>query len=244
MSGHNKWSQIKHRKAAKDIKRSKMFTKVIKEITVAVKLGGEIVNNNFRLRSALEWAKAESMPADNVTQAIKKASKKLDTSLLEQITYEGYAPGKIAIIVECLTDNKNRTVANLRCIFAKGGGQLANMNSVHHLFSKVALLKINKSVIDEEKLLDIVLDAGANDINSDEDFFYVIADSHQLSSLHQKLTSFSIAIVRSEIIMLPNHKITPANEEEADKAINLLQVLKDDDDVQKVFTNLKFDGAW
>src|SRR5262249_47235201 len=169
MSGHSKWSSIKHKKAARDAKRGKVFTKLIKEITVAARLGSGDINANPRLRTAVAAAKAQSMPNDNIDRAIKKGTGELGGAQIEGVTYEGYGPGGVAIMLEVFTDNRNRTVAELRFIFSRHGGNLGESNCVAWMFKKRGVISIERSATDEDRLMEIALDAGADDIQSDSD---------------------------------------------------------------------------
>src|SRR5271167_4176836 len=172
MSGHSKWSSIKHKKAARDAKRGKAFTKLIKEITIAARLGGGDINANPRLRTAVATAKAQSMPNDNIDRAIKKGTGELGGAQLETAIYEGYGPGGVAIIAEALTDNRNRTVAEIRFIFGRHGGSLGESGCVGWMFKKKGLISVEKGAVEEDKLFELALEAGAEDMNSDDPEHY------------------------------------------------------------------------
>ena len=174
MSGHSKWSTIKHKKAAKDAKRGKIFTKLIKEITVAARMGGGDINANPRLRTAVLTARGSSMPSDNIERAIKKGTGELEGVTYEEIQYEGYGPGGVAIIAQVLTDNKNRTVSEIRRMFSKHGGNMGETGCVGWMFDKKGILTVDKSQIDEDRLMDIALDAGAEDVRDEGEVFEVI----------------------------------------------------------------------
>jgi YebC/PmpR family DNA-binding regulatory protein len=180
MSGHSKWSTIKHKKAAKDAKKGKLFTKFIKEITVAARMGGGDLNSNPRLRTAVLTARANSMPNDNIDRAIKKGTGELEGVTYEEIQYEGYGPGGAAILAQVLTDNKNRTVSDIRRLFAKHGGNLGETGCVSWMFDKKGVITVEKSQIDEERLMGIVLDAGAEDVKEEDDLFEVVTQRRTL----------------------------------------------------------------
>ncbi len=238
MSGHNKWSSIKHKKGAADAKRSKVFTKVIKEITVAARMGGEDPNANPRLRSAIALAKSVNMPNDNVAKAIKKGAGGDKGENWETIVYEGYGPHNVAVIVECLTDNKNRTISNIRTIFGKNAGNIGATNSVMYMFDRKGLIEIEKDKIDEEALTDHALEAGADDIDSSpEEVYLVETDPSALGDAHKYLEDQGIEIKTSAIDLIPQNRIEITDVSKAQQVIRFIEALEDDDDVQKVFSN-------
>jgi YebC/PmpR family DNA-binding regulatory protein len=198
MSGHSKWSSIKHKKAITDSKRGRVFTKMIKEITIAARLGGGDINSNPRLRTAVTVAKKQSMPNDNIDRAIKKGTGEIAGASLEEITYEGYGPGGVAIMVDVLSDNRNRTVAELRFVFSRHGGNLGEVGCVGWMFKKRGVIGIEKSAIDEDKLLELALDAGADDVTSDGETFQVLTSPDKLNAVRDALEKAGLAIAHSE----------------------------------------------
>ncbi len=237
MSGHSKWSSIKHKKGAADAKRGKMFTKLIKEITVAARMGGGgDPASNPRLRSAVLAAKAENMPKDNIERAIKKGTGELEGVSYEEITYEGYGPAGAAVLVESLTDNKNRTVADVRHIFSKSGGNLGENGCVAWMFEKKGYITVSKEKVSEETLMEIALEAGAEDIKEDDKVFEIITATDSFESVKSALDKVSIICQEAEITMLPK-TTTNLEGKDAEKMIKLMETLEDSDDVQKVYTN-------
>ena len=237
MSGHSKWSTIKHKKGAADAKRGKVFTKLIKEITVAARMGGGgDPNSNPRLRTAVLAAKAENMPKDNIERAIKKGTGELEGVNYEESVYEGYGPGGAAVLIESLTDNKNRAVADIRHIFNKRGGNLGENGCVGWMFDKKGYINIEKKTADEETLMETALDAGAEDVREDEDNFEVITAPEDFEAVREAIDKASIPYLEAEITMLPQ---TTANLQgkEAEQMIRLMEALDDCEDVQKVYTN-------
>lgn len=238
MSGHNKWSSIKHKKGAADAKRSKIFTKVIKEITVAARLGGEDPNANPRLRSAIALAKSVNMPNDNVTKAIKKGVGGDKSESWETIIYEGYGPHNVAVIVECLTDNRNRTISSIRTIFGKHNGNIGSTNSVMYMFDRKGYIEVDKTTIDEDTLTEHVLESGAEDIDSSqEESYLIVTDPSQLGDAHKYLEEQGVEIKTSSLDLVPQNKIEITDAAKAQQVIRFIDALEDDDDVQKVFSN-------
>jgi YebC/PmpR family DNA-binding regulatory protein len=236
MSGHSKWSSIKHKKAATDSKRGKIFTKLIKEITIAARMGGGDPDANPRLRTAIAAARAENMPKDNMERAIKKGTGELEGVNYEEVTYEGYGAGGAAVYVESLTDNKNRTVADIRYIFSKAGGNMAESGCVAYLFDKKGYLVVEKSVVDEDTLMETALDAGAEDVREDGENFEVITEPGDFEGVREAMEGAGIATIAAEITMLPQ-TVTPVAGKAADQMVRLMETLEDCDDVQKVYTN-------
>ena len=237
MSGHSKWSTIKHKKGAADAKRGKIFTKLIKEITVAARMGGGgDIASNPRLRTAVLAAKAENMPKDNIERAIKKGTGELEGVNYEESVYEGYGPNGVAVLVESLTDNKNRAVADIRHIFSKSGGNLGENGCVGWMFDKNGYISIEKAATDEDALMEAALDAGAEDVREDGDNFEVITAPEDFETVKEAIDKASIPYTEAEVTMLPQ---TTANLEgkEAEQMIRLMDALEDCDDVQKVYTN-------
>jgi YebC/PmpR family DNA-binding regulatory protein len=236
MSGHNKWSSIKHKKGAADAKRGKIFSKLIKEITVAARMSGGDPNSNPRLRAAILTAKAENMPKDNIERAIKKGTGELEGVSYEEIVYEGYAPGGAAVLVECLTDNKNRAVAEVRHLFSKSGGNLGENGCVAWMFDKKGLIVVSKDKTDEDQLMEIAIDAGAEDVNDEGDSFEVITDVSDFESVKDAIEKASIPTDMAEVTMVPQNMLALQGKE-AEQTVRLMDALEDCDDVQKVYTN-------
>lgn len=236
MSGHSKWSSIKHKKAAVDAKRGKVFTKLIKEITVAARLGGGDINSNPRLRTAVSTARAQSMPKDNIDRAIKKGTGELGGIQLEEITYEGYGPGGVAILVNTVTDNRNRLVSELRFTFSKHGGNMGEAGCVAWMFKKRGVITIDKSAVDEDKLMELALEAGADDVSGDSDTFQVMTTPENFSAVRDAIEKAAIAIVNAEVAMIPENTV-PVSGHQAEQVLKLLEALEDQDDVQGVAAN-------
>ncbi len=236
MSGHSKWSTIKHKKAAKDAKKGKLFTKVIKEITVAARMGGGDVNANPRLRTAVAAAKSVSMPNDNIERAIKKGTGELEGVSYEEVQYEGYGPGGAAILAQVLTDNKNRTVSEIRHLFTKHGGNLGETGCVAWMFDKKGLITVEKVHIEEEPLLGIVLDAGAEDVREDEGIFEVITQPEDFERVKETLDKANVPVASAQITMIPKNTVT-VDAKNVEQILKLTEELEDHDDVQSVSAN-------
>lgn len=236
MSGHNKWSTIKHKKGAADAKRGKIFTKLIKELTVAARMGGGDIEANPRLRSAVQAAKSENMPKDNIDRAIKKGTGELEGVSYEEANYEGYGPGGAAVLVESLTDNKNRAVAEIRHIFNKAGGSMGENGCVSWMFDKKGYIEFEKSAVEEDVLMETALEAGAEDVREDEDSFEVITAPQDFEEVKAAIDGKSIPYIAAEITMLPQTMLGLTGKE-AEQMVKLLENLEDCDDVQKVYTN-------
>ncbi|MDX2448507.1 MAG: YebC/PmpR family DNA-binding transcriptional regulator [Desulfobacterales bacterium] len=237
MSGHSKWSSIKHKKGAADAKRGKIFTKLIKEITVAARMGGSgDPDANPRLRTAILAAKAENMPKDNIERGIKKGTGELEGVDYEENTYEGYGPGGAAVFLESLTDNKNRAVADIRHIFAKCGGNLGENGCVAWMFDKKGYIIVERSAIDEDSLMETALDAGAEDVREDDANFEVITAPEDFEAVKAAIDEKAIPYLDAEVTMLPQ-TATSLQGKEADQMIRLMDMLDDCEDVQKVYTN-------
>ena len=236
MSGHSKWSTIKHKKAASDAKRGKIFTKLIKEITVAARLGGGDINANPRLRSAVQAAKGENMPKDNIDRAIKKGTGELEGVNYEESIYEGYGPGGAAVLVDSLTDNKNRTVSDIRFIFGKNGGSLGENGCVAWMFDQKGYIVVEQSATDEDTLMEVALEAGAEDVREDDSNFEVITAPGDFEAVMEAVKKAGITIIVGEVTMLPQ-STTNLTGKEAVQMIRLMDMLEDCDDVQKVYTN-------
>lgn len=236
MSGHNKWASIKHKKGAADARRGKIFTKLIKEITVSARLGGGDVNGNPRLRAAVAAAKNENMPKDNIDRAIKKGTGELEGVNYEESTYEGYGPGGAAVMVESLTDNKNRTVAEIRHIFSKNGGNLGENGCVAWMFKKKGYFYVESGAVSEEMLMETSIEAGAEDVHEDEDGFEIITATEDFETVKAALEAASISFKDAEVTMLPQ-STTHLKGKEAEQMVRLMDSLEDCDDVQKIYTN-------
>ena len=236
MSGHSKWSSIKHKKAATDSKRGKIFTKIIKEITVAARMGGGDIDANPRLRVAVNAAKNENMPKDNIERAIKKGTGELEGVNYEESIYEGYGPGGAAVLIESLTDNKNRTVADIRSIFGKNGGNLGENGCVAWMFDKKGYIAVDSDSVDEDNLMETALEAGAEDIRQDNGNFEVITEPGDFEEVKEAIEKASIPHIAAEVTMLPQ-TTTNLTGKEAEQMVRLMEMLEDCDDVQKVYTN-------
>jgi YebC/PmpR family DNA-binding regulatory protein len=236
MSGHSKWSSIKHKKAATDAKRGKIFTKLIKEITVAARMGGGDIDANPRLRSAVLAAKSENMPKDNIERAIKKGTGELEGVNYEESVYEGYGPGGAAVLVESLTDNKNRTVADIRHIFSKNGGSLGENGCVAWMFDKKGYIVVEREAVDEDTLMETALEAGAEDVREDNGNFEVISAIEDFEAVKEAIEAAQIPMETAEITMLPQTTTDLAGTQ-AEQMVRLMEMMEDCDDVQKVYTN-------
>ena len=236
MAGHNKWSSIKHKKGAADKKRAKIFTKLIKEITVAARMGGGDPDANPRLRHAISSAKAQNMPKDNVERAIKKGTGDMDGVNYEEIVYEGYGPGGVAVMVECLTDNKNRTIADVRHIFSKAGGNVGTDGCVAWMFDKKGLITVSKEDADEDTLMEVALEAGAEDIKDADDAFDVITEPEDFDAVKDAIDAAEIPCQMAEISMIPQNT-TEVSGKEAEQMVRFMDALEDCDDVQKFHSN-------
>lgn len=240
MSGHSKWSSIKHKKAARDAKRGKVFTKLIKEITIAARLGGGDLNANPRLRTAITTAKAQSMPNDNIDRAIKKGTGELGGGHLEQITYEGYGPGGVALILDVFTDNRNRTVSEIRFILSKHGGNLGESGCVAWMFKRRGIINVEKGVTDEDRLIELSLEAGAEDVIAEEDSFQILTSAESLSAVRDALEKAGITIANGEVTMVPENTVKVTGHQ-AEQTLKLMEDLEDHDDVQSVSANFDID---
>jgi len=241
MSGHSKWATIKHKKGALDAKRGKAFTRVIKEITIAARQGGGDPDSNPRLRTAVAAAKAENMPADNIKRAIQRGTGELPGTTYEEITFEGYGPGGVALIVDVTTDNRNRAVSEIRHTFAKNGGNLGEPNSVRFMFSKKGLIVIPKSAAGEEKLMDLVLEAGGDDLNDEGETWEILTEPSAYEAVASALKAAGIEAAVSEVTMIAS-TYTKLEGSVAGQMIRLLEALEDQDDVQNVYSNFDMDA--
>ena len=241
MSGHSKWATIKHKKGALDAKRGKIFTRLIKEITMAAKQGGD-VEKNPRLRTAVAAAKAENMPADNIKRAIQRGTGELEGASYEEITFEGFGPGGAAILVEVTTDNRNRTVSEIRHAFGKNGGNMGAAGSVAHMFSKKGDIVIPKSAAKEDDLMNIVLEAGGDDLKDDGDNWEILTTPNAYETVLEAVKKAGITPEVAEIGMIPQNYVKLEGQQAA-TMIRLLEALEDQDDVQHVYSNFDFDQA-
>ncbi len=242
MSGHSKWHSIKHKKGATDAKRGKLFTKFIKEITVAARTGGGDPDANARLRKAILDAKAGNMPNDTIDRAVRRGSGAEDGVNYEEITYEGYGPGGVALLIESVTDNRNRTVAEIRHMFSKNGGNLGEAGSVGWLFEKKGYIVVDKAAKPEEELFEIAIEAGADDLREDGDNFEIITSPENFENVQTAIKSAGIEPQMAEVSMVPQTyvKLEGGN---AQQMLRLMETIEDHDDVQKVYANFDIDDA-
>jgi len=237
MSGHSKWNTIKRKKGAVDAKRGKVFTKLIKEITLAARLGGGDPDGNSRLRQAVLAAKTENMPKDNIERAIKKGLGDLaGAAAFEEITYEGYGPGGVAVLVEAMTDNKNRTVAEVRHIFSKHGGNLGENGCVAWIFEKKGSIICDKQAVDEDVLMEVAIEAGAEDVREQESEYEIITDPNTFETVKEAVDEAGIASILAEISMIPQTTVE-LDEQKASRMLKLMEKMEDNDDIQKVYAN-------
>ncbi len=236
MSGHSKWHSIKHKKAAQDAKRGKIFTKIIREISVAARLGGPDPEKNPRLRKAIAEAKAVNMPSDNVKRAIMKGTGQLEGSAYEEINYEGYGPGGVAILVEALSDNKNRTVSELRHIFAKNGGRIGESGCVAWMFKRKGYIVVEKSKATEDQLLEIALGSGAEDIRDDGSNWEIITPPENYEAVLESLKQKNVEVATSNLALIPQNYVKLEGKQ-AQQLLRLMEELEDHDDVQHVWAN-------
>lgn len=236
MSGHSKWANIKNKKAKGDAQRSNVFTKIGREIAIAVKQGGPNPDSNSRLRDVISKAKAANMPNDNIKRSIQKASGELGNVNYEEVTYEGYGAGGVAVIVECLTDNKTRTVGDVRHYFDKCGGQLGNNGCVSFMFDKRGIIVVDATNLDEDDFIMMALDAGADDVVNEEEVYEVITAPTECSAVREALESKGLTIISADVEMVPQNTVTPDDDTVA-KIVRLIDMLEDNDDVQNVYHN-------
>ena len=242
MSGHSKWATIKHKKGATDAKRGKIFTRLIKEITIAAKSGGGDPDGNPRLRTAILAAKAENMPADNIKRAIQRGTGELEGLSYEELTYEGYGPGGVAIIIEVLTDNKNRAVSEVRHAFSKNGGNLGADGAVSWMFTKKGVISIEKDAADEDKLMEIVLESGAEDLNDEGTHFEILCDPKDFEAVTDALKAARIPTQSAEVTKIAS-TYTKLEGPQANAMMRLLETIEDLDDTQNVYSNFDFDES-
>ncbi len=237
MSGHSKWSTIRHKKGAADAKRGKIFTKLIKEIMIAARMGGGDINGNPRLRAAVLAAKAENMPKDNIDRAIKKGTGDLDAANYEEINYEGYGPGGVAVLVEVMTDNRNRAASDIRHIFSRNGGSLGEAGCVAWMFSKKGTIIFNKDKVSEDTLMEVGLEAGAEDVLDQEDQFEVTTALEDFVAVKSAFEEKGLEFELAEISMVPQTTVRIEEEKVAQQLLRLMDALEDSDDVQHAYAN-------
>lgn len=242
MSGHSKWATTKHQKGAKDKARGKLFAKLIRQVEVAAREGGGDINANANLRTMFQKARDASVPLDTIERAIKRGTGELEGVRYEAINYEGYAPAGVAVIVETLTDNRNRTGAEVRSLFSRNGGSMAEPGAVAWQFERKAVVTVDRKVA-EDDLMAVVLDAGAEDLRDEGELWMLTAEPHELSALRAALDDAGITIDNAEIQMMPTSVVEVAEEGEAKKVLRLLELLEDHDDVQNVFANFDIPDA-
>jgi YebC/PmpR family DNA-binding regulatory protein len=236
MSGHSKWASIKHKKGAADAKRGKIFSRLNKEITVAARLGGGDPAGNPRLRSAIQAAKAENMPKDNIERAIKKGTGELEGASYEECNYEAYGPGGVAIMIDCLTDNKNRTVAEVKHLFERHGGNLGEPGCVSWIFEKKGLIVFERDSVEEERLLELALDAGAEDIKEEETQFEILTDPSDFEDVKKAFDDEGLSYTFAEVSMIPQNTVSLEGRE-AERMLNLMETLEEHDDISHVYAN-------
>jgi YebC/PmpR family DNA-binding regulatory protein len=241
MSGHSKWSTIKRKKGAIDAARGKLFTKVIKEITVAAKLGGGDPNANPRLRLAIQLGKDNNMPADNITRAIKKGTGELEGVTYEEITYEAYGPGGVALLVESLTDNRNRTVADLRHLFSRNGGNLAESGAVSWNFERKGVIIVAKGNFTEDDIMNVILESGADDMNDEGEYYEVKTPIEGFEHVRKAIESAGYKIDSASLQYVPKNTVKVEGKD-AEQTIRLISAVEDNDDVQNVYTNADIDA--
>jgi YebC/PmpR family DNA-binding regulatory protein len=244
MSGHSKWSTIKHKKAATDARRGKLFSKILKEITVAARMGGGDPKGNPRLRTALLEARSSSVPGDNIDRAIKKGTGELEGETYDEVIYEGYGPGGVAVLVEAATDNRNRTTAEVRHLFTRHGGSLAEAGSVAWMFKRRGWFSIERSAptgeMTEEQLMELALELGVDDISVEEDRYEMYTALEDFSAIQEALEARNVPLAAKELAMIPQTTIE-IRADRANQILRLLEALEDHDDVQKVWANLDID---
>jgi YebC/PmpR family DNA-binding regulatory protein len=242
MSGHSKWATIKHKKGAADAKRGRLFTKLIREITMVARLGGGDPGGNPRLRKAVDDAKAVNMPADNIKRGIQRGTGELPGVTYEEVTFEGYGPGGVAVLIEAMTDNKNRTLPEIRTIFSKNGGNLGEAGSVRFLFQKKGYLTIEKDKASEDAVMEAAIEAGADDARLSGDVHEVICAPEVFEAVKAKLEEKGLPLTMAEVEMIPTTEVA-LDQRKAEQVMRLVEALEDHDDVQHVWANLDFEEA-
>jgi YebC/PmpR family DNA-binding regulatory protein len=241
MAGHSKWANTKHRKARVDAKRGKIFSKIAKEILVAARQGGGDPESNITLRALIQKAKTYNMPSDNIDRAVKKGTGEGDSTILEEFVYEGYAPGGVAVLVTALTDNKNRTVGEVRHAFTKNGGNLAGQGSVAHMFHRKGQIFIQADGVDEDQVMELVVEAGAEDMRRDDDSFEILTDPATFMDVVDALDSSGISMSSSELAFIADTEVPVSEESHAASLIRFVDALEDLEDVQSVYANFNID---
>ena len=236
MSGHSKWSSIKHKKGAADARRGKIFTKLIKEITVAARMGGGDPDGNPRLRTAIAAAKAENMPKENIERGIKKGTGELEGVTYEEASYEGYGPGGVAVLIDCLTDNRNRTVADIKHLFERHGGNLGEPGCVSYMFEQKGLIVFDKNTVSEEQIFDLALESGADDVNEEETEYEVVTRPSKFEPVRKAVDAAGLPYTYSEITKIPKSTVKVEGKK-AQQMLSLMQGLEDHDDVSHVYAN-------
>jgi YebC/PmpR family DNA-binding regulatory protein len=242
MSGHSKWATIKHKKGAADAKRGRLFTRLIKEIAMAARLGGGAPEGNPRLRKAIDEAKAVNMPAENIKRAIQRGTGELPGATYEEVSFEGYGPGGVAVYIEAMTDNKNRTLPEIRTIFSKHGGNLGEAGSVRFLFQKKGYIAIEKEKATEDAVMEAAIEAGAEDVRSTDQYHEVMTDPDSFTAVKTSLEEKKLPIALAEISMLPTTEVA-LDHRKAEQMMKLMEALEDHDDVQHVWANFDFEEA-
>ncbi len=242
MSGHSKWATIKRKKASTDSKRGALFTKIIREITVAARMGGEDINANPRLRTAMLKARENNMPADNIERAIKKGTGTLEGVVYEEIAYEGYGPGGVAIMVHCLTDNKKRTTPEIRTAFSRNGGNLGETGCVSYLFDRKGMIIVEGGQATEEEILEMVLDYGVDDVKTEEENIVIITSPEGFAQVNDLIQAKQYRLALHEITFIPQSTIL-LDEKKAEQCLRLIEQLEDQDDVQNVYSNYEIPDA-
>ena len=238
MSGHSKWSSIKHKKGAADAKRGKIFTKIIKEITVAARIGGGDPDGNPRLRTAIMTAKSNNMPVDNITRAIKKGTGELEGTHYEEHTYEGYGPGGAAIFLEAMTDKKNRTVSEIRAALGKAGGNLGENGCVGWMFEQKGLIIVNSEAKSEDDLMELAIDAGADDLQTVDEHYEITTSVESFEDVRKALEDAGVPMESAEITRIPQNTVS-IDEKKAKALLKLMDILEDHDDIQKAYSNFE-----
>lgn len=237
MSGHSKWSKIKRAKAVQDVKKSKIFTKYIKEITIAARLGGGDPSGNARLRMAIEKARAASLPRDVIDRSVKRGSGEIEGAAIEEVSYEGYGPSGVAMIVDCTTDNKVRTVAEVRLVFSKRGGHMGESGAVAWMFEKKGQIVVDPNGLTEDEVMEKALDAGADDVRGEGDVYIISTSFADFHHVNENLTRLGLTVKDAEIEMLPKNTVAVTDLEAAQKLLGLIEALEDNEDVQNVWAN-------
>lgn len=239
MAGHSKWAQIKHKKAAIDAKRGRLWTRLLREVTVSARLGGGDPEGNARLRSAITDARAANVPNDTIDRAIKKGTGELEGETYEEVAYEGYAPGGVAVLVEAMTDNRNRTVAELRHLFSKNGGNLGESGCVAWMFERRGLFVIDRGAIDEEALMELALEAGVDDIAVEDESYELHTSVEDYARVREELERRGLALEIAQLAMIPQTWTAVGDPGQEARAVRLIEAVEDHDDVQNVWTNLE-----